>query len=141
MSESTLWWVLAGAAVAIELATGTFYLLMMALGLAAGAVAAHLGASTTVQLLAAALVGCGAVVAWHTVRGRGPRELPTASNPDINMDVGETVQVDAWQPDGSSQVRYRGAQWTVVQAPGGTGTVGAHRISEVVGSKLVVEKI
>ena len=45
ISMATFWWVLAGAAVAVELATGTFYLLMIALGLAAGAIAAHLGLS------------------------------------------------------------------------------------------------
>ena len=43
MSESTLWWLLAGAAVGLELVTGTFYLLMIALGLGAAAMAAHLG--------------------------------------------------------------------------------------------------
>ena len=30
MEESTLWWVLAGVAVAVELVTGTFYLLLLA---------------------------------------------------------------------------------------------------------------
>jgi membrane protein implicated in regulation of membrane protease activity len=37
---STLWWVLAGALVIAELLTGTFYLLMLALGSVAAAVAA-----------------------------------------------------------------------------------------------------
>jgi len=32
IAASTFWWVLAGVAVAVELATGTFYLLMFALG-------------------------------------------------------------------------------------------------------------
>ena len=32
MTQATLWWIAAGAAVAIELATGTFYLLMIARG-------------------------------------------------------------------------------------------------------------
>ena len=32
LSSPTLWWLLAGALVAAELATGTFYLLMLALG-------------------------------------------------------------------------------------------------------------
>ena len=35
-NPATLGWVAAGAAVAAELATGTFYLLMVAFGLAAG---------------------------------------------------------------------------------------------------------
>ena len=42
MEESTIWWLLAGVAVVTELLTGTFYLLMLAVGLAAAALAAHL---------------------------------------------------------------------------------------------------
>ena len=40
MNESTIWWLIAGSLVGIELMTGTFYLLMVAAGLAAAAVAA-----------------------------------------------------------------------------------------------------
>ena len=39
MAMSTIWWLLAGGAVALELFTGTFYLLMVALGLGAGGAA------------------------------------------------------------------------------------------------------
>ena len=141
MSESTVWWLLAGAAVAVELATGTFYLLMVAIGLAAAAIAAHLGASTAAQLITAAVVGSATVGISHFVRSRGPKELPPGTNPDVNMDVGETVQVDDWQADGTALVRYRGAQWSVIQAAGETPSAGLHRIREVIGSKLVVEKI
>ncbi|TFZ08266.1 NfeD family protein [Ramlibacter humi] len=140
MAQSTLWWLLAGAAVAVELATGTFYLLMLALGLAAGALAAHAGADTTVQLVTAALVGGGAVGGWHWSRGRRPAGPPAAANPDVNLDVGEIVHVEAWDPEGSAQVRYRGATWTVTAAPGSTLQPGRHRVREVVGNRLVVEK-
>ena len=44
-AASTVWWVVAGVLVAVELATGTFYLLMLALGAAAAALAAHAGRS------------------------------------------------------------------------------------------------
>jgi len=50
MAESTIWWLLAGGLIALELLTGTFYLLMLSLGVAGAAIAAHLGASVTVQL-------------------------------------------------------------------------------------------
>ena len=33
MSEATLWWVIAGVTVALELVTGTFYLLLLAIGM------------------------------------------------------------------------------------------------------------
>ena len=39
MDQPTIWWLLAGITVAVELVTGTFYLLMIALGLAAAALA------------------------------------------------------------------------------------------------------
>ena len=61
LSAATIWWVLAGILVAVELLVGTFYLLMLALGLAAGAVAAHLGLPLSAQVTTAAIVGGGAI--------------------------------------------------------------------------------
>lgn len=141
MADSTVWWLLAGAAVAVELMTGTFYLLMLAIGLAAAALAALAGAAMAVQLVTAALVGGGAVAGWHLLRGRRLAAPPAAGNPDVNLDVGETLMVDTWLPDGTAQVRYRGASWTVTHLPGVAPATGLHRVREVVGSRLVVEKI
>jgi membrane protein implicated in regulation of membrane protease activity len=140
MADSTVWWVMAGVAVAVELATGTFYLLMLAIGLAAGAIAAHAGAEPAMQFVVAAVIGGGAVAALHLQKRRHPPATPSRSNPDVNPDIGETVHVEAWQPDGTASVRYRGANWTVVAAPGAERAAGAYRVSEVVGNRLVVEK-
>ena len=140
MPDSTIWWLLAGTAVAVELLTGTFYLLMLAIGLAAAALAAHAGAATQVQLLIAAAVGGGAVAAWHLLRPKQPAG-PASANRDVNLDIGETVQVDGWNGDGTASIKYRGANWTVVAAPGSGHEAGLHRVREVVGSRLVVEKI
>jgi membrane protein implicated in regulation of membrane protease activity len=141
MDDSTLWWLMTGAAVAAELMTGTFYLLMLAIGLAAGALAAHTGASVAVQFLVAAAIGGGAVVACYLFRKQSPGAQPAASNRDVNLDVGEVVQVDAWNPDGTAQVRYRGTQWTVLLRPGSTPVAGPYRVVEMVGSRLLVDKI
>ena len=59
MEYSTLWWLAAGVAVAAELLSGTFYLLMLALGMAAAGLAANLGAPAQAQMLVAAGVGGG----------------------------------------------------------------------------------
>ena len=141
MAESTIWWLLAGAAVAVELLTGTFYLLMLAIGLASAALAAHLGVSLNLQFVVAALVGGGAVVGWHLVRLRRPKELPAQANRDVNLDIGETVQVTHWKADGTTLVKYRGAQWTAVPAPGSIPVAGPHRIREVTGSRLILEQL
>jgi membrane protein implicated in regulation of membrane protease activity len=142
MADSTLWWLATGVLVAAELATGTFYLLMLAIGLAAGALAAHAGLSLTLQLVVAAVVGGGAVLGWHLRRGRQPAARPPGTNRDVNLDIGETVHVEAWLADGSASVKYRGAQWSAVPAPGtASGGTGSHRIVEVRGSQLVIEKL
>lgn len=141
MAESTIWWVLAGAVIAVELLTGTFYLLMLSMGMVAGAVAAHLGAAAATQLMVAAAVGGGFVVAWRWYKKTQPRALPAGANHDAILDVGETVAVEAWTPDGTSSVKYRGANWSVSLVAGATPTPGPHRIVEVVGSRLVVEKL
>lgn len=140
MAQSTLWWLLAGGAVAVELLTGTFYLLMIASGMAAGAVAAHLGASVAQQMLAAALVGGGAVAAWHVFRARRPAEPAAQSNANVVLDVGEVVHIAAWKPDGTADVQYRGARWTAIHRPGVTPSAGAHRVAELVGNRLLVDK-
>lgn len=140
MTQPTVWWLLAGGLVAIELLTGTFYLLMLAIGLAAGAIAAHLGASVPVQLLAAALVGGGAVVAWHLRRERHPKEPAAQANVNVNLDIGESVQIQQWNSDGTAQVQYRGANWTAIHRNGVNPTPGSHRVAELVGNRLLVDK-
>jgi membrane protein implicated in regulation of membrane protease activity len=139
-SASTGWWLAAGLLVVAELATGTFYLLMLALGAAAGAVAAHAGAGLTGQIASAALLGGGAMVAWHLRRSRQPAALPAAVNPDVNLDIGGTVQVDHWQADGTARVHYRGADWDAHHAGTGQPTPGEHVIRAIEGTRLLLER-
>jgi membrane protein implicated in regulation of membrane protease activity len=141
MEASTVWWLLAGAAVTVELVSGTFYLLMLALGFSAAALCAHLGASAIVQTMAASAVGGGAVMVWSRIRNKHPKGLPANANPDVNLDIGETVLVNSWNADGTAQVHYRGANWTVVHRPGSPASSGPHRVAEMQGNRLLVEKL
>ena len=127
----TLWWLVTGVLVAAELATGTFYLLMLAVGTAAGAVAAHLGLGITGQWVTAALIGAGSTAVWHLQRARAPRSAPAPANEDVNIDIGSSVQVPAWQPDGSARVAYRGTTWAVRFAGTGEPAPGPHVIVSV----------
>ena len=141
MAESTVWWLLTGALVALELMTGTFYLLMLGVGAAAGALAAHTGAGLTSQVVVAALVALAAVTVWTWLRRRKPGDPSARAQRSVNLDIGETVQVDAWSDDGTAQVRYRGASWTAVLPSGAIAQPGPHRVVELVGSRLLVERI
>ena len=138
-TASTAWWLAAGALVAVELATGTFYLLMLALGAAAGAVAAHLGLSGNLQIAAAAVLGGGAVVAWHLRRTTHAAGPPAGANPDVNLDIGGTVQVARWQADGSARVHYRGSEWDARHVGAGPATAGEHTIRAIEGSRLLLD--
>jgi membrane protein implicated in regulation of membrane protease activity len=140
-SENTLWWILAGVLVAAEMTTGTFYLLMLALGAAAGALAAHAGAALPAQLIWAAAVGAGATALWHVIRGGRPTSAAASENPDVNLDIGQTLVVPAWLPDGTARVSYRGAEWSVraAQSQSELRRAGLHRIVAMHGSELTLE--
>lgn len=140
MSDSTWWWMLTGALVALELFTGTFYLLMLAIGMAAAAISAHAGLGTSGQLLTAALVGSAAVVVWYLKKKRRDGDPSARSMRSVNLDIGEVIQVDHWQADGTASVKYRGAQWSVIVRDGVHPTPGPHRVAELVGNRLLVDK-
>ena len=141
MSDSTLWWLLVGAAVALELFTGTFYLLMLAVGMVAAALAAHAGVGLSMQLIVAAVIGSAAVFFWHLIKRRRPSDPSVRAMRSVNLDVGEVIQIEEWLPDGTASVKYRGAQWTVIQRAGNPPIPGAYRVAELVGSRLLVEKV
>jgi membrane protein implicated in regulation of membrane protease activity len=141
MALSTIWWLLAGLVIITELMTGTFYLLMISSGLVAGAVAAHMGLGMNTQIIVAAVISSGATLAWHFYKAKQPRALQAQANRDVNLDIGETVHVDAWSADGTAAVKYRGAQWTVQAAPGAAQATGSYRVKEVAGSRLIVEPV
>jgi membrane protein implicated in regulation of membrane protease activity len=139
MGDATMWWVLAGVLVALELVTGTFYLLMLGLGAVAGALVAMAGLGLNTQLVTAAIVGgLGAVLLgqWRKRQATTPQEAQ-----DQHLDLGATVQVDGWDTQGTAQVKHRGAAWTAVLAPGQSAEPGIYRIQTMAGNRLVLEKI
>ena len=141
MADATVWWVATGLVVLLELFTGTFYLLMLAVGLAAGALAAHAQLGLSGQLVVAAVVGATTVSLAYLRRRRRPGAPSARADRSVNLDIGETIQIEAWNSDGTAQVRYRGAQWTALARPGSSPTPGAHRVAELVGNRLLVDKI
>lgn len=140
MADSTIWWLAAGGLIALELVSGTFYLLMISLGLVAAALSAHAGFPMSWQWVAASLVGGGSVLAWRAYKRSRPATLPAQENHDVNMDIGETIHVDQWQDDRTCSVKYRGAQWHANLRDGETAEPGAYVIAEVVGSRLILKK-
>lgn len=141
MEVSTLWWLAAGVMVAAELLTGTFYLLMVTLGLVAAAIAAHMGVPLTAQIMTAAVVSGGSVVAWYFLKKPRPGQPSARADRSVHLDVGENILIDSWNPDGTTQVKYRGATWTAIHRPGVTPSTGMHRVAELVGNRLLVDPV
>jgi membrane protein implicated in regulation of membrane protease activity len=137
MTDVTVWLLMAGVLVVFELITGTFYVLMIAIGMAFGALAAMLGFGMPVQVLVSAVVGLVATGLLHRSRFGRPQRGDAARDPNVNIDIGQTVKVDTWS-DGKARIMYRGAQWDVDLAPGAIAEGGTFRIVEVRGSRLVV---
>lgn len=140
-AHSTAWWVATGVLVALELTTGTFYLLMVAIGTAAGALAAHAGLPFTGQLVVAGALGGAGVALWHRHRQQQPTGPRAAENPDLNLDVGSRVQVPAWGPDRQARVTHRGSAWNVRYVGSGDPTPGEHIIVAVEGTQLMLDRV
>lgn len=102
----SLWLIVAAALTGLEMLTGTFYLLLMAIAALAGCVAALTDFSTTQQLLVFGAFGLIEAVAFTVYRRRHPAKLPQNF-----LDVGNVVVFKGVAPDGSWIVRYRGADW------------------------------
>jgi membrane protein implicated in regulation of membrane protease activity len=134
INDYWIWWILATLLVGAELVSGTFYLLAVGLAFALGGVAAWLGAALPMQLLVAgvlAVIGTMFANRWRRRSGDAP-QLP-------GLDVGQSVRVEAWQPDGTARVVYRGTRWNGVLATSGTPRRHTMYIVATRGSTLVLD--
>jgi membrane protein implicated in regulation of membrane protease activity len=102
------WWWFVGAAALVlaELLTGTFYLLAIGVAAAIGGIAAWLGAEFALQCLIAGGLGIVLTLIAHRWRKRVQPDAPEPS-----LDVGQAVEVQSWNPDGTARVAYRGTSW------------------------------
>ena len=92
-----------------ELLTGTFYLLVIALGAFAAAVADWLGAGVLLQSVVGsviAIAGALYVHHWHGAHRVGDRR-------DNVLDRGQAVVLEGWSNEsaGLARVKYRGTSW------------------------------
>ncbi len=130
------WWIATGVLVVLELLTGTFYLLMIACGTAAGGIVHLLGAGTDSAMVVAALVALAGVAIVKRSR-LSPRRREARANRDVNLDIGEILEVPAWH-DRRARVKYRGAEWDVELMPGQSETARWYQIRELSGNRLLV---
>jgi hypothetical protein len=65
-----------------------------------------------------------------------------ARDPNVNLDIGQTVSVSEWQSAGggmhTARAMYRGAMWDVELQEGAQVQAGRFVIREIRGSRLIV---
>jgi membrane protein implicated in regulation of membrane protease activity len=108
MMDQTLVWVIAGIALVIaELATGTFYLLVLAVAAFAGAAMAYFQQSFWLAAVISAAVAAIGVIGVSRFRA------PAAPKGGASLDVGQTVVFESWrsEADRMARVRYRNSTW------------------------------
>ena len=109
--DSSLAWLVGGVALIIaELATGTFYLLVLGVAALVAAGVAFWGGGFIVEVIVAGAVAVGGVF-W--IRSR---KLAAATSPMPSLDVGQPVALDSWvnRDDRRARVKYRDALWDAI---------------------------
>jgi membrane protein implicated in regulation of membrane protease activity len=136
--DISLAWLIAGFILVItELATGTFYLLVLGVAAFAGAGVAYAGGAPVWQALVSAVVAVAGVVWVHQYRKR------VVSHPMQGLDVGQPAAFDSWinQGAGHARVKYRDTLWDAQVAGGAAGESGEILyITSVDGNTLKVSK-
>lgn len=127
------WFLLALILVGLEMLTGTFYLLMVAIAMAMGGLAGWLGMSLAWQLIL-----CAAAVVAGTIILRRWKSGHATEMPNAGLDIGQPVRVIKWHENGSARVFYRGAEWDAETESSDTPHDTTLYISAVRGSGLVL---
>ena len=133
MAVYVYWFILALALMALEMATGTFYLLMLGIAVGIGGIAALFGLSLPLQLTLSAIAGIVGTVILRRVR----RDMvPAASNQ--SLDIGQPVQSVTWHENGTARAFYRGAEWDAEPESADTPHTGPLYIKAMRGSTLIL---
>jgi membrane protein implicated in regulation of membrane protease activity len=146
----------AGLAICLEMLSGTFVLLVIALGCAVGGLVAPFSTDDVAfQALMAALTSGSVIGIWQLrrfyqrrQRERNPhrhRFHPAEAQmegPAQNLDLGQIVQVDRWDDGAQTRVHYRGSNWAARLDPNEVAAEnGWHVISDMEGSTLILRRL
>ncbi|MDO8313428.1 MAG: NfeD family protein [Sideroxyarcus sp.] len=133
MAIYSYWFLVALILLGLEMATGTFYLLMVAIAMAVGGVAALLGTSMAWQLVLCAVTVVAGTIILRRWKSTQVKEVAGAS-----LDIGQPVKVIKWNDSGTARVTYRGAEWDAELESADTPRDGTLYIASVHGSGLVL---
>lgn len=133
MAPYVYWFLLALGLIMLEMATGTFYMLVVGLALAVGGFAAYFGLSFPTQLTLSGLAGVAGTLILRRIR----RDKVNAE-PNQSLDIGQAVQSVTWTQNGGARALYRGAEWAAEAESSDTPREGVFYIKTLRGSTLIL---
>jgi membrane protein implicated in regulation of membrane protease activity len=133
MAVSIYWLFLALILVALEMMTGTFYLLMVAIAMAFGGLFSLFGFPFSMQLILASLAGLFGVGFLRYKRNEQRGDPINQS-----LDIGQSVERVTRQEGGRVRVFYRGAEWDAELETMNTSCEGTLYIKDIRGSVLIL---
>ncbi len=133
ISGTVLWFILALIVAAVEMVTGTAYLLAVMFACAAAGAAGWLGFDASWQFAVCALVTVAGCALAHLLRRRRHPEAEKL----MHLDEGERIRVEAVGTGGTAVVQYRGAPW-IACAESGELAPGIWIIARVDGTRLIL---
>lgn len=107
MDADFLWAILGLALVIVELLTGTFYLLMLAVAAFGAGLAAWFGQGFGAQTAVAAVIAAFGCYGVHVYRAKNAKQQMAP------VDAGQPASFERWVDPGArlARVSYRGASW------------------------------
>jgi len=127
------WFLLALVLVILEMATNTFYLLVVAVALAIGGGVALVSPDQTIAFTLSAVAGVVGTVILRMKR----RKLRSAAS-DQSLDIGQPVHGVVWNEDGSARAVYRGTEWDAEAESVDSSRDGVFYIKAMRGSTLIL---
>lgn len=133
MEPYIYWFLLSLILLALEIASGTFYMLVLSVAMVVGGTAALLGLGEPLQLVCSGLAGVIGILLLRRWKAARPAEAAGS-----NLDIGQPVQVVTWHEDGTARVHYRGAEWDAELETADTPRDGVLYIQAMHSSRLIL---
>lgn len=106
MPPYAYWFLLALGLLAMEMLTGTFYMLILSAAVGMGGLVALLGWDMPTQIACSVITGMIGVMVVRKMKGAS-----VAKSEGQSLDVGQMVRLITWNNDGTARVHFRGAEW------------------------------
>lgn len=133
MEPYVYWFLLAFGLLALEMVTGTFYMLIVSIALGLAGIGALLGLNVPLQITLSAVASIIGTVILRRMKGMRTGKMISQS-----LDIGQSVRVISWLEDGIARVHYRGTEWDAELESSSVPRDGVLYIKAIQGSKLIL---